>query len=148
MKILRYKTPAKKWIDALPLGNGITGAMVYGGIKCERIAFNDSRLWSGRPKKHDNHASLENLAKVRELIFNGENHLADRLTEEKLCGDSSEGYLPLGELNIKFRGIKRGFYERSLDISKALFMIDYQLFMCYYIIAHFAYVQSQAELSK
>ena len=123
MKILRYKTPAKKWIDALPLGNGITGAMVYGGIKCERIAFNDSRLWSGRPKKQENQSSLENLSTVRELIFKGENHLADRLTEEKLCGDYSEGYLPLGELNIKFRGIKRGFYERSLDISKALFNV-------------------------
>ncbi len=123
MKILRYKTPAKKWIDALPLGNGITGAMVYGGIKRERIAFNDSNLWSGRPKKHDSPASLENLSKVRELIFNGENHLADRLTEEKLCGDYSEGYLPLGELNITFKGAKRGFYERSLDIGKALFSV-------------------------
>ena len=123
MKILRYKTPAKKWIDALPLGNGITGAMVYGGIKRERIAFNDSSLWSGRPKKHDNHQSLENLSKVRELIFNGENHLADRLAEEKLCGDYSEGYLPLGELNITFKGAKRGFYERSLDIGKALFSV-------------------------
>lgn len=123
MKILRYKTPAKKWIDALPLGNGITGAMVYGGIKRERIAFNDANLWSGRPKKHDNPASLENLTKVRELIFNGENHLADRLTEEKLCGDYSEGYLPLGELNITFKGAKRGSYERSLDIGKALFSV-------------------------
>ena len=123
MKILRYKTPAKKWIDALPLGNGIMGAMVYGGVRNERIAFNDSSLWSGRPKKHDNHASLENLAKVRELIFNGENHLADRLAEEKLCGDYSEGYLPLGELNIAFKGAKRGFYERSLDIGKALFSV-------------------------
>lgn len=123
MNKLRYKKPAKKWIDALPLGNGITGAMVYGGIKRERIAFNDSNLWSGRPKKHDNPASLENLSKVRELIFNGENHLADRLTEEKLCGDYSEGYLPLGELNITFKGAKRGFYERSLDIGKALFSV-------------------------
>ena len=123
MKILRYKTPAKKWIDALPLGNGITGAMVYGGIKRERISFNDANLWSGRPKKHDNHQSLENLSKVRELIFNGENHLADRLTEEKLCGDYSEGYLPLGELNITFKGAKRGSYERSLDIGKALFSV-------------------------
>lgn len=123
MKILRYKTPAKKWIDALPLGNGITGAMVYGGIKRERIAFNDANLWSGRPKKHDNPASLENLSKVRELIFNGENHLADRLAEEKLCGDYSEGYLPFGELNITFKGAKRGFYERSLDIGKAIFSV-------------------------
>ena len=121
MKILRYKSPAKKWIDALPLGNGIMGAMVYGGVHNERIAFNDSSLWSGRPKKHDNHQSLDNLSGVRELIFRGENHLADKLVEDKLCGDYSEGYLPLGELNIKFKGAKRSLYERTLDISKALF---------------------------
>ena len=123
MKNLKYPSPAKKWIDALPLGNGITGVMVYGGIKKERITFNDSTLWSGRPKKHDNHKSLDNLEAVRELIFKGENHLADRLTEDKLCGDYSEGYLPLGELNIKFRGARRGFYERSLDIGKAIFNV-------------------------
>ena len=86
MKILRYKRPAKKWIDALPLGNGLTGAMVYGGIKKERIAFNNSSLWSGRPKKHDNEESLAYLDEVRSLIFKGENHLADKLTEEKLDG--------------------------------------------------------------
>ena len=82
MKTLRYKRHAKKWIDALPLGNGLMGAMVYGGIKKERIAFNNSSLWSGRPKKHDNEESLKHLEEVRELIFKGENHLADKLCEE------------------------------------------------------------------
>ena len=96
MEKLLYKRPANKWIDALPLGNGITGAMVYGGVKKERIAFNNSSLWSGYPKDHDNKESLAYLPKVRELIFNGENHLANKLTEEKLDGAYSEGYLPLG----------------------------------------------------
>lgn len=123
MDTLRYNSPAKKWIDALPLGNGIMGAMVYGGVKKERIAFNNSTLWSGYPKDHDNPQSLENLAKVREMVFGGQNHLADKLCEEKLDGDYSEGYLPLGYLDISFWGVKRKDYERKLDISKAIFSL-------------------------
>jgi alpha-L-fucosidase 2 len=96
MKILRYKRPAKKWIDALPLGNGLTGAMVYGGIKKERIAFNNSSLWSGRPKKHDNEESLAYLDEVRSLIFKGENHLADKLTEENLTARIAKDIFRLG----------------------------------------------------
>ena len=125
MNTLRYKKPAKKWIDALPLGNGIMGAMVYGGVKKERIAFNNSSLWSGYPKDHDNKESLAHLGKVRELIFNGENHLADRLAEEKLCGDYSEGYLPLGYLDIEFKGFKPLNYERNLDLMNATFNVKY-----------------------
>ena len=124
MKILRYKRPAKKWIDALPLGNGLTGAMVYGGIKKERIAFNNSSLWSGRPKNHDNEESLAYLDEVRSLIFKGENHLADKLAEEKLDGAYSEGYLPLGELNIEFKGLKSGNYVRSLDVETGTFSLS------------------------
>jgi len=123
MKTLRYKRHAKKWIDALPLGNGLMGAMVYGGIKKERIAFNNSSLWSGRPKKHDNEESLKHLEEVRELIFKGENHLADKLCEEKLDGAYSEGYLPLGELNIEFKKLKHGKYERSLSLENGLFSL-------------------------
>lgn len=123
MEKLLYKRPANKWIDALPLGNGITGAMVYGGVKKERIAFNNSSLWSGYPKDHDNKESLTYLPKVRELIFNGENHLADKLTEEKLDGAYSEGYLPLGYLDLSFKGVKSFPYQRSLDLSKGVMEI-------------------------
>ncbi len=121
MDTLRYKKPAKKWIDALPLGNGKIGVMVYGGTKSERLAFNDSTLWSGYPKNHDNPESLTYLDKVRELVFKNENHLADELAKEKLCGDYSEGYLPLGYIDIAFTGVKTSCYERELDISRAIF---------------------------
>ncbi|MBQ8177644.1 MAG: glycoside hydrolase family 95 protein [Clostridia bacterium] len=121
MDKLRYVKPAKKWIDALPLGNGKTGVMVYGGVKSERLAFNNSTLWSGYPKDHDNPESLKFLDEVRELIFKGENHLADKLVEEKLDGAYSEGYLPLGYIDIAFKGVKTLGYERTLDISKAIF---------------------------
>ncbi|MBQ9114978.1 MAG: glycoside hydrolase family 95 protein [Clostridia bacterium] len=123
MDILKYKHPAKKWIDALPLGNGKMGAMIYGGKHSERIAFNNSSLWSGYPKDHDNPESLKHLDKVRELIFEGKNHLADKLTEEKLDGAYSEGYLPLGYLDIDFKGLKGSKYERCLDLKTAIFSV-------------------------
>lgn len=123
MNILKYKQPAKKWIEALPLGNGKMGVMVYGGKKSERLAFNNSSLWSGYPKDHDNPDSLKNIGKVRELIFEGKNHLADKLTEEKLDGAYSEGYLPLGYLDVEFKGLKGSKYERSLNLKTAIFEV-------------------------
>ncbi|MBO5776390.1 MAG: glycoside hydrolase family 95 protein [Clostridia bacterium] len=123
MNKLRYKSPAKNWHEALPLGNGITGAMVLGGRKAERIFFNDSSLWSGYPKNHDNPESLKHLEEVRKLVFEGKLHEADLLTEQKLDGAYSEGYLPLGTLNIDFKGTKICGYERELDIANALLTI-------------------------
>ena len=88
MNLIRYNQPAKKWREALPLGNGITGIMVFGSLKKERLCFNDGTLWSGYPKNYDSPASLENLEKVRELIFAGKN---------------SEAFMPLGDVLLKFK---------------------------------------------
>ena len=123
MNKLRYKSPAKNWHEALPLGNGIIGAMVLGGKKTERIYFNDSSLWSGYPKDHDNPESLKYLEEVRNLVFSGKLKEADLLTEQKLDGAYSEGYLPLGLLNIDFKGAKTSGYERELDIENAILNI-------------------------
>ncbi len=123
MKTLRYRTPAKKWIDAMPLGNGITGAMVYGGKDTERIAFNNASLWSGYPKNHDNENSLKYLNEARALVFSGKNAEADFLTEKFLDGDYSEGYLPFGYLDIDFKDIKTKKYLRQLDIEKGVLQI-------------------------
>lgn len=103
MNLIRYNQPAKKWREALPLGNGITGIMVFGSLKKERLCFNDGTLWSGYPKNYDSPASLENLEKVRELIFAGKNSEADALCQEKLTGFYSEAFMPLGDVLLKFK---------------------------------------------
>lgn len=71
MHIIKYTKPAKFWHEALPLGNGLTGVMVYGSLKREQFCFNDGTLWSGYPKDYNSKESLDNLNRVRNLIFEG-----------------------------------------------------------------------------
>lgn len=120
MDKLFYKNPARDWKEALPIGNGKTGVMIYGGKTQEKLCFNDATLWSGYPKDYNSPKSLENLNKVRQLIFDGKNHEADELAYETMRGGFSESYLPLGFIKIKYRGINTENYERSLDIKNAI----------------------------
>lgn len=120
MNIIKYTSPARRWREALPLGNGKTGLMIYGSLGKEKICFNDCTLWSGYPKDFNSSESLENLGKVRELIFDGRNREADALCEEKLTGFYSETFLPLGEMSLGFRGLGKAKYSRELDLSKAV----------------------------
>ncbi|MGN0542944.1 MAG: glycosyl hydrolase family 95 catalytic domain-containing protein [Acutalibacteraceae bacterium] len=120
MNLIRYNKPAKKWREALPLGNGITGIMIFGSLKKERLCFNDGTLWSGYPKNYDSPASLENLEKVRELIFAGKNSEADALCQEKLTGFYSEAFMPLGDVLLKFKNTDNSGFLRSLDLSTGL----------------------------
>ncbi len=124
MNKLFYLSPAKKWTDALPLGNGHTGVMVYGGIKSEKLLFNDSNLWSGYPKNQDNPECLEYLDEVRDLIMSGENLVAQKIIEKRFIGDYSDAYLPLGEVDIKFFNNDKQNYSRSLDIANAVMHIS------------------------
>ena len=124
MNKLLYYSPAKKWHSALPMGNGHTGVMVYGGKTSEKLMFNDTNLWSGYPKNHDNPESLEYLDEVRDLIMYGRNKEAQDIIEEKFIGDYSDAYLPLGEVYIKFLGGNKRNYSRTLDLSNGLLNIS------------------------
>ena len=123
MKQLFYDKPALRWKSALPVGNGFTAAMVYGGRRKEKIAFNDATLWSGYPKDYDSAESLQNLDAVRALVFSGKYREATVLAEEKLTGGYSESFLPLGNLEIKLTG-GCGPYRRALDLERAILEIQ------------------------
>lgn len=75
MHIIKYNKPAKNWREALPLGNGLTGIMIYGSLKKERLCFNDGTLWSGYPKDYNSKVSLDNLEKIRKLISYADEHM-------------------------------------------------------------------------
>lgn len=120
MQTIKYTKAAKTWREALPLGNGYMGLMIYGSLKKERLCFNDGTLWSGYPKDYNSNESLENLERVRKLIFERKNAEADALCEEKLTGFYSEAFMPLGEISLKFSGIDKTDYSRSLDLSNAV----------------------------
>lgn len=120
MQKIWYKKSAKNWREALPIGNGFTGVMVYGSSKKERLCFNDGTLWSGYPKDYNSAESLDNLEKVRNLIFEGRNSEADALCEEKLTGFYSETFLPLGDVLLAFGKTDKNIISRSLDLSTGI----------------------------
>src|SRR4051794_8480860 len=98
---LWYSQPAGQWLEALPVGNGRLGAMVYGGVLAERIGLNEDTLWSGGPKDCDNPDALKTLPEIRALILKGEFAQAQKLGK-KMLGPYTQSYLPMGDLRLAF----------------------------------------------
>lgn len=124
MSRLWYKEPAGEWEQALPLGNGRMGAMVFGEPVAERIQVNEDSMWYGGPVDRNNPDTKENLPKIRELILNGEIKKAERLMKMAMsgCPDSAHPYQTLGDILFTFENIgKVTEYERFLDIDTAVY---------------------------
>ena len=124
---LWYDKPATYWEEALPLGNGKIGAMVYGGIDDEVIMLNESTLWSGVPNTgYPNVDAFANLSKVREAIRSKDYEAADRLCRQ-MQGRYTQSYLPLGDLKIKFNtsGGDITNYSRELRLGDATCRVTY-----------------------
>lgn len=125
---LWYNKPAKAWEEALPLGNGKTGAMVYGRVNRERIQLNDNTLWSGFPDDGNNTNGPKVLPQVRKAIFDGDYEQAAVLWK-KMQGPYSARYLPLGELYIQDnrKDSLTTYYKRELDINNAVSSVSYTI---------------------
>ena len=118
---LWYKTPAKRWIDSLPLGNGRLGLMADGGIQKETFYINDDTLWSGYPKNQLNPQSAAALGEIRRLILDGKNAEADAMIKKTSFGDWSEAYEPLGTLTIAYKNMRAAAdYRRALDLDEGV----------------------------
>ena len=118
---LRYTFPAKSFTQALPLGNGSLGAMVYGGVPEEKISLNLDTFWSGTGHKKEKEIEEGTLTHARELLFRGEYKKAEQYIEENMLGFYNESYMPLGELHYKFTGIDQvKGYKRSLNLKNAI----------------------------
>lgn len=89
---LWYTQPASKWTDALPIGNGRIGAMIFGGIEKDHIQFNEETLWTGGPRDYNRKGAYQYLGEIRRLIFEGKQAEAEKLAGEKFMGmKSNEG---------------------------------------------------------
>jgi alpha-L-fucosidase 2 len=122
---LWYQQPAKKWVEALPVGNGRLGAMVFGGVADERLQLNESTLWSGGPKDWNNPAARNVLPQVRAAVFAGRYAEAEALCK-KMQGPYTQAYQPLGDLRLEFSGLENPTgYERSLDLDRAVATVRY-----------------------
>jgi alpha-L-fucosidase 2 len=120
---LWYKNPAKVWTEALPVGNGRLGAMIFGGVSEELIQLNEATLWTGGPVRTNvNPKAYENLLLVREALFKEENYAKAYEFTKNMQGYYSESYLPLGDLAISqhFKDTAVSSYYRDLDISNAI----------------------------
>ena len=117
---LWYEKPAAAWVEALPIGNGRLGAMVFGDPLRERLALNEDTLWSGGPTDWNNPDAKTWLPKVREAVFAGRYAEADALTK-KMQGPYNQSYQPLGDLLLDFdvAGKVEG-YRRELDLDRAV----------------------------
>ncbi|MFD0696654.1 glycoside hydrolase N-terminal domain-containing protein [Paenibacillus sp. GCM10027628] len=125
---LRYQSYARVWTEALPIGNGRLGAMVFGEPEAEHLQLNEDTLWSGRgPKDGNNQNAKVVLAEVRRLIAAGKYEEADKKSKE-MMGPYNQSYMPLGDLYLKFRhgGVVRA-YERSLDLTDAITRVEYRV---------------------
>jgi alpha-L-fucosidase 2 len=124
--VLWYDKPAKLWVDALPIGNGNLGAMVFGGggdnasPENELLQLNDDTLWSGYPRDGNNKNAKEYLAAVRDaVLIKKDYHLADSLCL-KMQGAHAESYQPLGNLRLTFmHHAQVTSYRRELDLDTA-----------------------------
>ncbi|ASW73597.1 alpha-L-fucosidase [Chryseobacterium piperi] len=125
---LWYDRPATVWEEALPLGNGKTGAMVYGRVGRERIALNDNTLWSGFPSDGNNPDGPKILPQVRTAIDEEQYDRAAMLWK-KMQGPYSARYLSLGELFLKFNHLDTipEHYQRELNLQNAISTVRYSL---------------------
>lgn len=125
---LRYKQPAENFCEALPLGNGRIGAMIFGDAAFERVRLNEDSVWSGSLRNRVNPDALEGLAEVRELIMQGNIPQAEKTAFEKMQGvtPNMRHYMPLGDLHIdmELNGRARN-YSRILDISNAIAAVSF-----------------------
>ena len=121
--VLWYEGPAGKWLEALPVGNGSLGGMVFGGISEEHIQLNTDTLWAGPPIPEDVVGARKYIDQARALIFEGKYSEAQKLVQGNVMAQriSPRSYQTLGDLKISFQhGDKASEYRRQLNISEAL----------------------------
>jgi alpha-L-fucosidase 2 len=126
--VLRYSRPAEKWDEALPVGNGHMGAMIFGQTASERIQFNEDTLWTGKPQDYQNAGAVDVLPKLRQLLFEGKQKEAEELAMQEFMSEPLRqcGYQPCGDLRLTFEGHENvSGYLRRLDLDTALADVTY-----------------------
>jgi alpha-L-fucosidase 2 len=128
LKLWFNKPAGSVWENALPVGNGFLGAMVYGNVDTDIIQLNEHTVWSGSPHRNDNPLALDSLNEIRQLIFSGKQKQAEQLANNVIVSKTSHGQMfqPVGELRLAFDGHNHySDYQRELDIEKALAKTSY-----------------------
>ena len=142
--LLWYRQPAAEWNEALPIGNGRMGAMIFGGVAAEHLQFNESTVWTGRPHCYDHEGAVNALPRMRELLNearrlerNGDAEAAR--VKQKEAEDigtrdfmsvplRQKAYQPCGDLRLIFHGARDAEeYRRELDLDSGVVRISYRI---------------------
>jgi alpha-L-fucosidase 2 len=124
-QVLWYDAPATQWVEALPIGNGRLGAMVFGGISRERVQFNESTIWTGGPHDYARAGASRYLPRIRELLYAGRQAEAEALAQVHFMSAPlrQRAYQAFGDLRIEFPSIdstRIEGYRRELDLDSAV----------------------------
>ncbi|HET7899193.1 MAG TPA: glycoside hydrolase family 95 protein, partial [Flavisolibacter sp.] len=128
LKLWYNKPSGTVWENALPIGNGRLGAMIYGNVEKETIQLNEQTVWSGSPNRNDNPLALDSLPQIRQLIFEGKQKVAERLANQVIISKKSQGQMfqPVGSLQLIFEGQENySNYYRELDLERAVTKTTY-----------------------
>jgi alpha-L-fucosidase 2 len=130
--VLWYEKPATQWTEALPIGNGRLGAMIFGGVASERIQLNEDTLYAGGPYDPNNREALKALPEARRLIFAGKYKEANALIGEKMMAHPIKQmpYEPVGDLRFefpKYGEFEFAHYRRELDLNTAIASVSYNI---------------------
>lgn len=146
-----YNKPAKVWNEALPIGNGRLGAMIFGDPSAEKIQLNEGTFWSGGPSRNDNPNAFGVLPVIRQLIFNGAYSSAESMINQNITATQLHGskYQPIGYLNLSFPDHNTySDYYRELDLEKAIFTASYKVANITYKREIFASIPDQVIVIK
>jgi alpha-L-fucosidase 2 len=125
---LWYKQEAQTWVEALPVGNGRLGAMIYGGVQEEHIQFNEETLWTGQPHDYANPGSKQYLEDIRQLLWEGKQAEAQDLANEHFMSQpfGQLCYQPFGDVYLNFSDHEVvENYERRLSLQEAVTTVQY-----------------------
>ena len=139
--LLWYDQPAQSWNEALPIGNGRLGAMIFGNPQKERIQLNEESLWAGSPLNNNNPEALKNLPEIRRLILNDSLTEAVQLANKTLLGTPPRirSYQTLGDLYIEYpSGTPVSHYKRELDIRTGICRTSWEANQTQYLQTVFA----------
>ncbi|MEI7423071.1 MAG: glycoside hydrolase family 95 protein [Prolixibacteraceae bacterium] len=126
---LWYGKPATKWTEALPIGNGRLGAMIFGGVENDRIQFNEETLWTGSPNDYAHKGASKYLGQIRQLLADGNQKEAETLALEQFMSVPLKqmAYQAFGDLKLNFPGQSVfSDYMRELDLLNALCRVSYK----------------------
>jgi len=126
--VLWYRRPAEKWEEALPVGNGKLGAMVFGGVPREHLQFNEDTIWTGQPHSYAHPGAAKFLSEIRRLLTEGKQREAQDLATKEFMSEplTQKEYQPCGDLWIHFPGQDTASnFRRSLDLDTAVATVEY-----------------------